>query len=190
MTKGTRTAIITLFVLVTLSLALNGLLLWQWWNFQQQAVQTVRRFEPVITTGLTQAIADLDSLQHSTMQFKVQIKQDFPVQVEIPFKQAVEVPIQTTMPISQVLQTTIMLDPFQTGLNIPTDITVPINLEIPIDITVPVAIDRTIPISTTVPLNLDVPVNIKISETELAPFLQRLQTALESAAQTLSNLNP
>jgi hypothetical protein len=188
MSKGTKTAIIFLFILVLLSLGLNGWLLWQWWSFQQQAQEVIADVESIAQEAVSQAITDLESFENSTLEFDIQVQQEFPIQVEIPFNQTMEVPIQTTIPISQEIQTTILLDPFQAGLNIPTDITVPVDLEVPIDLNIPVSVDRTIPISTTIPLDLNVPLAIKISETELAPYLEKLRTGLVSLEEGFSNL--
>ena len=190
MSKGAKITITVLFVLVLLSLGLNGLLIWQWWTFQQQAQATMQKIEPMIRGGLSQTIDDLESFEQSTLEFDIQIQQEFPVQVEIPFQETLEVPIQTTIPISQEIQTTIMIDPFQTGFTIPTDVSVPVDLEVPIDMNIPVSIDRTIPISTTVPLDLNVPIAIEVSETELAPYLERLRTGLASFEEALSTINP
>lgn len=188
MSKGSKIAVTVLFILVLLSLGLNGLLIWQWWTFQQQAQKTIQNYESMISAGLSQARDDLESFEQSTLEFEIQIQQEFPVQVEIPFQETLEVPIQTTIPISQEIQTTIMIDPFQTGFTIPTDVSVPVNLEVPIDMNIPVSIDRTIPISTAVPLDLNVPIVIEVSETELAPYLERLRTGLASFEEALSTI--
>lgn len=188
MPRSAKISIILLFVLVLLSLSLNGLLLWQWWRFQQRVEQTIENSKPIVQEALTQAISDLETFEQSTITADIHVQQEFPVQVEIPFRETIDVPIQTTIPISQEIKTTVFIDPLQTGLSIPTDVTVPVNLEVPIDLTVPVSIDRTIPISTTLPIDLNVPVAIKLSETELAPYLERLRTGLISFNQTLANL--
>lgn len=187
MTRGAKISIVVLFILVLLSLGLNGYLIWQWLTFQQQTQQTVQTYQMLASEGLAQAIADLESFEQATIQFEIEVQQEFPVQVEIPFQETIEVPIQTTIPINQEIQTTIMLDPFQAGLAIPTDITVPVDMEFPIDLTIPVSVDRTIPISTSVPLDLSVPIAIEIGETELAPYLERLRLSLESFEQSLSS---
>jgi len=186
MTTGAKISIVILFILVLLSLGLNGYLIWQWQTFQQQTQHTVQEYQQMASEGLAQAVTDLESFEQSTIEFEIEVQQEFPIQVEIPFKETLEVPIQTTIPISQQIETTIMLDPFQAGLAIPTDIAVPVNLEFPIDLTIPVSIDRTIPISTAVPLDISVPIAIEISETELAPYLERLRLSLDSFEQSLS----
>ncbi len=188
MSTGTKIAIVILFILVLLSLSLNGLLMWQWWSFQRQAKMTLREFQPVIHEALSQVIAELETFEESPLEFEIQIQQEFPIQVDIPFNETVEVPIQTTIPIKQEIQTTVIIDPLQTGLEIPTDVTVPVDLEVPIDLNIPVSIDRTIPISTTIPLDLTVPLTIDIGETELVPYIEKLRSGLISLDQTLFNL--
>lgn len=187
MSQGTKIAITGLFILVLLSLGLNGLLIWQWWTFQQQTQQTIQQLRPLLQANLAQASADLESFAQSTIEFDLQVQQEFPVQVEAPFRETLEIPIQTTVPISQEIQTTIMVSPLP-GVNIPTEVTVPVNLEIPIDLTIPISIDRTIPISTTVPLDINVPIAIDVSETGLAVYLERLRAGLDSFEQALSAL--
>lgn len=188
MSKSAKIFMGLLFVLVLLSLTLNGLLLWQWWTFQQQAMQAIQRFNPVINEGLSQAIADMQEFEQSTVEFNIEVSQNIPIDTEIPFNETLEVPINTTIPIQQQIATTIMIDPLQSGLEIPVDINVPVDIEVPVDMSIPITVDRTIPISTNIPLNMTVPISIKISETELAPYLERLRLALESLEQTLSNL--
>ena len=188
MSKGTKTAVIILSILVVLSLALNGYLLWQWWRFQQRLEETAQAVAPQIRQAITQAVTDLEAFENSTLEFEIQVQQEFPVEVEIPFNETIDVPIQTTLPISQAIETTIMIDPFQTGLSIPTDVRVPVNLEVPIDLNIPVSVDRTIPIATDIPLDLNVPISIAINETELAPYLERLRTGLEAFEDSLSLL--
>jgi len=186
MSKSAKFFMSLLFVLVLLSLTLNGLLLWQWWTFQQQAVQTIQEFNPVINQGLSQAIADMQEFEQSTVEFNIQISQNIPIDTEIPFNETLDVPINTTIPIEQQIATTIMIDPLQSGLEIPVDINVPVNMEIPVNMNIPITVDRTIPISTEVPLDMTVPISIKISETELAPYLERLRLSLESFEQSLA----
>jgi hypothetical protein len=188
MSKRARFSMGLLFVLVLLSLTLNGLLLWQWWTFQQQTVQTIQKFTPIINDSLSQAITDMQEFEQSTVEFNIQVSQNIPIETEIPFNETLDIPINTTIPIEQQIATTVMIDPLQTGLEIPIDINVPLTMEVPVNMNIPITINRTIPISTSIPFDLTVPISIKISETELAPYLQRLRTALESMAQTLSNI--
>jgi hypothetical protein len=188
MSRGAKTAVVILFILVLLSLALNGFLLWQWWMFRQQVQSGLRRFQSLAHESLTQAIGELETFQQSSIEFEVTIQQDFPIELEIPINETIEVPIDTTIPIQQEIETTVLIDPLQTGLEFPTDVTVPIDLEVPIDLSIPVSIDRTIPFSTTIPIDVDVPLSIEVSETALAPYLEQLRLGLISLDQTISTL--
>lgn len=188
MSKGAKTLIALLFFLVLLSLALNGYLLWQWWTFQQQTRAAVTEIETTVSELVGQAVADLEAFENSTLEYEFEVRQDLPIEVEIPFNETMTVPIQTTIPISQQIETTVMIDPFQTGFEIPTDIVVPVDMEVPLDLSIPVTIERPIPISTTVSLDFDVPIAIEISETDLAPYLKQLRSGLSSLEDKLSVL--
>jgi hypothetical protein len=184
MSKTAKSLLTVLFILVIVSLGLNLYLIWQLSRLEQQA----RQMGPVVQQSLTQAADDLASFQQSTIKFDVKLKQEFPIQADIPFKETIDVPIKLTVPISQEIKTTIMLDLLKTGTGIPINIAVPINLDVPIDTTVPVVIDRTIPISTTVPLDLNVPVAIPIAKTDLAGYIEKLGTNLKSFNQAVDQM--
>jgi len=173
-----------LVVLVFLSLGLNGFLLWQWRSFQRQ----VGSLRQTAREATSQAITELEAFQKSTLRFDFQVNEAVPIQAEIPFRDALEAPIHTTIPIRQAVDTTVTVDLPQFGLRLPVDVTVPLDLEIPVDLSVPVSIDRTVPISTTVPVSLSVPIVVKMDETELAPYVERLRAGLVAFDQVLSDV--
>jgi hypothetical protein len=184
MSNTAKSLLTVLFILVIISLGLNIYLIWQLSRLEQQT----RQMGPVFQQALNQTADNLASFQQSTIKFDVKLKQNFPIQAEIPFKETIDVPLKLTIPISQEIKTTLKIDLLKTGTAIPIDVVVPINLEVPIDTTVPVALDRTIPISTTVPLNLNVPVSIPINKTDLAGYLEQLQTNLKTFSQGLTQV--
>jgi hypothetical protein len=186
MTRSGKIAIILLFLLVLSSLGLNFWLVWQINQAQQKGLELVRE----VRGGLPSAIGELEAFEQATITYEVKIKQDFPIQAEIPFDETLEVPIQLTVPISQTIKTTVMVDPLGTGLDIPVEINVPVDLEVPIDTTVPIALERTIPISTTIPLHLSVPLAIKVSETNLAKHIMQLRSGLASLDEMLARFEP
>jgi hypothetical protein len=188
MSKTAKVILVILFILVFLSLGLNVYLLWKLYSLEEQARTTARNVVPLLQASLGQTVTDLETFQESAIEFDVQVKQDFPLEVDVPFNETIEVPIQLTLPISQEINTTILLDPLQTGTGIPVDVTVPVDIEVPIDVTVPVEIDRTIPIATTIPLDLDVPVSIEIGDTELAGYIERLRDNLISFNTSLDQM--
>jgi hypothetical protein len=184
MSKTAKATLVLLFILVLLSLGLNGFLLWQWLNFQRQVVglaQTTRDM-------LSQTIVELDTFQDSTIQFEFQVNERIPIQAEIPFSQTLQVPIQTTIPITQKIDTTVNVDIPELGVTLPLDVTVPLDMQVPVDLNVPISVDQTVPISTTIPVSLNVPISIKISETELAGYVEQLRVALGSIEKALSDV--
>lgn len=180
MSRSTRFVIYLLFLLVIVSLALNGFILWQLYQVRQQARQAAREFGPAVQESLAGLIADLDELEDTPVEIEVAIDQEIPIQTEIAFNEELEVPIQTIVPISQTIETVIMLEVVG-GVEVPIDIAVPVNVEVPIDTTVSIPIERTVPISTTIPVKLDVPIQIDLARTEgLAGYIGRLREGLIS----------
>lgn len=184
MSRNGKIALILLFILVLISVGFNIFLYWQMSRLRQAGLGFVRD----IRSGLPQAINEVEAFEKATIQYEVQVNQEFPVQTEIPFNETLDIPIQLTVPISQEIKTTVMIDPLNSGVSIPVEVNVPVNMEIPIDTSIPISIERTIPISTSVPLDFPVPLNIVVSETELAPYLARLRTGLIALDQVLAEV--
>jgi hypothetical protein len=178
--KALKITLTILFMLVFLSLGLNLYLIWQLLNVQQQAQALAQELIPRLKTTISQAAAEVETFQESTVTLNVQVDEDLPVAVNIPFNETIEVPIKVTVPIREEINTTIVMDPFQAGLEIPVDVTVPVNIDIPIDVVIPVSLDRPIPISTTVPIHVKVPVAVEVGQTDLAGYAEQLHTALTS----------
>ena len=184
MTRTGRIVSIMLFVLVLLSLSLNGFLIWQWLNFQRQVYGLL----PVVQSSLSQAAVDLESFQESTIEFEVNIQQEIPIRTEILLNKTIEVPIKTSIPISQTVDTTVAVPIAQLGVSLPVEVSVPLNMEVPIDLQVPVRLEESVPISNSVPIRMNVPIAIKISDTELGVYVERLRATLESIQKTLSDI--
>jgi len=165
--------------LVVISLALNMYLIYQWNQAQQQFVNVVTDLKPAVAETFDNADKELAAFQESTLTFNVEIDQELPVNAEIPFNETIEIPVKLIIPFKQQIQTTVNVDPFNTGFEIPIDLNIPIDMEFPIDQVVPITIERTIPISTTVPLQLAVPININVADTDLAPFIDELRQGLD-----------
>ena len=178
MSTTVKTLFIILFVLVFISLGLNVYLVWQLQQTQQEVKAVVQKVGPDVQTSLEQTIADLEAFQNATLEFKVAIDEEFPIEAQIPFNETIDVPIKLTVPIQQDIDTTIVIDVLGQGL--PVDVSVPVDVEVPIDTTITVPIDRTIDVSTTVPLKLDVPIALEIGDTELAGYVDRIRESLVS----------
>ena len=180
--------IIILFVLVFLSLGLNWYLISEVLRVRQQAIQAMQDINPVVQDALLRADTELEAFQNSTLKFTVNIDQELPVDVEIPINKRIEVPINVIVPIKEQIQTTVMMDPFQAGLEIPVDIDVPVDVEVPIDVVLPVEINETIPISTTVPVKVDVPIAVDVSDTDLVPYIKQLRQVIARFSESLDQM--
>jgi hypothetical protein len=191
--RGTRFVIVLLFLLVLLSLALNGYLVWQWLTFRAQAQALADRAEGLRRSAL-EAIAqlreELEGIDDATFEYRVQIDEDLPIDAVVPFHERFEVPIQATVPISQEFATTLDLQIPQLGVNLPVEVAVPVQLEVPIDLTVPVEIDREVPIRTTVPISLEVPVVIDLADVGLARYVELLDRGLADLEEALAGAFP
>lgn len=195
MSRGARflraTAGRTLFVLVLLSLALNGYLIWQWLTFRSQALALAGQADELRLSALGalgQFRQELQGADDWTFEYVVQIDESLPVDAVVPFHERLEVPIQTTVPISHVIETTFDLEIPQFRLSIPVDVAVPVELEVPIDLSVPVAIDRDIPVQTTVPINLEVPIVIDLADVGLTRYVEWLDQGLADLEQALNGI--
>ncbi len=62
---------------------------------------------PVVSSGLDEAIAGLESFGGSTFEFELRIDEVLPVTAELEIDREVVIPINTTLPISQTIETTI-----------------------------------------------------------------------------------
>ena len=180
MSTPTKVAVTILSILVVISLGLNIFLIWQLRQVQLQAQETVREFGPAIQDALSQTIAELETLENTTLEFEIAVEQNFPIDTEVTFNQTIDVPIDLIIPISQVVETTIMIDPLKTGLEIPVDVSVPVDVEIPINETISIPINRTIPIVADVPLKANVPIEIAVGETDLAGYIASFREGLMS----------
>jgi len=192
MSTSLKLILVLLTGLVVISLALNVYLINEWNQAQREFSNMAAGIKPVVAETFDNADKELAAFQKSTLTFNVEIDQELPVSAEIPFNETIEIPVQLTVPFNERIQTTVNVDPFNTGFKVPMEIDIPINMEFPIDEVVSITIERTIPISTTVPLQLAVPININIADTDLAPFVDELRQGLDefesNIDQTLSGI--
>jgi hypothetical protein len=193
LSRGARFVIVLLFLLVLLSLALNGYLVWQWLTFRAQ-VQAMADGAEGLRRSALEAIAqlreELQGINDSTFEYVVQIDEDLPIDAVVPFHERFEVPIQSTVPISQEFATTFDLQISQFGMVIPVDVVVPIQLEVPIDLSVPIEIDREVPVQTTVPISLEVPIVVDLADVGLARYVELLDRGLADLEELLAGVSP
>ncbi len=185
MSNRLKITLAILFTLVIISLGLNLFLIFQLMQTRRQLLQIVTDVKPALQETFDTVGQELETFQNSTLQFNIQIDQQVPINTDIPFNETVDVPVQVVIPVKEEIETTVMMDPFQAGLEIPVDIVVPIDMEFPIDQVVSFTVARTVPISATIPLSLTVPINIDINNTDLAPYVEQLREGLDTLEKTV-----
>jgi len=171
-----------LTVLVFLSLALNLFLVWQLFGAYRQAKGMGRAAQHT----LAQAIADLGELQNATLRLSVPVQQEIPIRAVVPFSQTITVPINETIPFKDEISTQLILEMPEFGMKAPIDITIPIETEVPVVLDARVPINITLPVETTVSLDMEIPVAIRLADTDLAPFIERLRNVLIGINESLS----
>jgi hypothetical protein len=191
LSRGSRFLVGLLFVLVLLSLALNGYLIWQWLAFRSQALALAHQANELRQSALdvvAQFRQELQGIDEMILEYDVHIDERLPVDAVVPFRERLEVPIETVVPISQTIQTTFDLEIPQFGLSIPVDVAVPVQLEVPINLSVPVEIDRDIPVQTTVPISLEVPIVIDLADVGLVRYIELIDLGLADLEQALKGI--
>ncbi len=156
-------ALVALFLMVTLSLALNFAL-----------IVTLLRVRSAALGALDQTIAITNGLGNEAFSIPVHIDQNVPVSVSVPFAYQDTIVTNTTIPISVVVTTPIDL----AGQKI--EVTIPIKTTVPVKLQVPIAVNKTIDVNTNVPVKLDANVQVRLADTPLPGYLARLRAAIES----------
>lgn len=190
MSRGARFQIV-LLLLVLLSLALNGYLVWQWLTFRSQALALADQADKLRRSALDAVVQfrrELQSIDEMIVEYDVQIDEHLPLDAVVPFRQRLDIPIETTVPISQAVQAAFDLEIPQFGLKIPVEVTVPVQLEVPIALSVPVEIDLDVPVQTTVPISLQVPIAIDLADAGMTRYIELLDRGLADLERTLAGL--
>jgi len=156
-------ALVALFMLVTVSLALNFAL-----------IVTLLRARSAALNALDQAVAVTNGLGNEAFSIPVHIDQNVPVSISVPFAYQDTIMMNTTIPISIVVTTPLDL----AGQRI--EVTMPVKTTVPVKLQVPVSVNKTIDVNTNVPVKFDTNVEVRLADTPLPGYLARLRAAIES----------
>lgn len=151
-------------------------------GFQQQLVD----LEPVVSDGLDQAIAGLETFGTSSLEFDVPIDEEVVIDTEIVIDRQITVPINETLPINETFDTTITVNTPLGELDL--DVTVPVDVEVPVDLEIDIPVNERVPVSTSVPVQLSVPIRVDVAETELATLASSLAEGLRSFRDVIAGL--
>ena len=156
-------ALVALFVMVTVSLALNFAL-----------IVTLLRARSAALEALDQAVAVTNGLGNEVFSIPVHVDQNVPVSVGVPFAYQDTIVVNTTIPISITVSAPVDL----AGQTVV--IALPVRTAVPVKLQVPVSLSKTIDVNASVPVKFDTNVEVRLSDTPLPGYLARLRAAIES----------
>ncbi len=152
----------TLFgLLLVLSLLLNSVVL---------AALYYARVQSLVL--LTQAERTVEQLSSRPIKTIIEIDQRIPLSETLPFDHSFSVPIDTTYPLSTVVQTEISLPLLGTRT-----VSIPIQADIPLRLELDIPVQTNIPLSFTYHLRTSLPIEVSLPPETLAPILALLQQA-------------
>jgi hypothetical protein len=155
--------LVALFVMVTVSLALNFAL-----------IVALLRARSAALDALDQAVAVTNGLGNEVFSIPVHVDQNVPVSVGVPFAYQDTIMVNTTIPIS----TTVSVPLDLAGQTIV--VALPVRTAVPVKLQVPVSLSKTIEVNASVPVKFDTNVEVRLADTPLPGYLARLRAAIES----------
>lgn len=168
MKRGYWAALIALALLTVLSLALNGILVFEFLEVRRSAHRIVVDTRSLVT-----------DFAQDTFTYTVNVDQEIPVSTEIALNEAFSVPINTVVPLS----TTVVVP---VDLRLATyKLAVPIQAVFPVSTQVTVPFSEVIDVATIVPLDVDVPIEVTVADTPLAGYLEVVSDTLKQTEEDL-----
>lgn len=199
-----------LWVIVIISLGLNGLLIFGLLSARAQAGQEVAKVATALRDnpmGDFEIPVNIDESLPIAMNvpfkdtFNVVISETIPVSTSVLFEENIEIPIRDTVRIEENVQVFVVLPvinqrvpvdipiganiPIALDINVPVSYEIPVQTDIPINFVVDVPVETEVPIDTEVPVKLDFPVTVPMENLEVNTFLGELQKGLEELARML-----
>lgn len=157
-----------LWLLLLLSLALNGLALY-WINAMQQGLMGAQgQLREMVSTTRT----DLQTMGLQPITLQIAIDQHIPISETFTISDTFTIPVNAVFPFSTQVNTSINIP-----LLGPQEISIPVSGAVPINTTFKIPIRADIPISMTYHLVLDLPVAVTLPAELLQPIDQMLQQA-------------
>ena len=156
-------ALVALFVMVTVSLALNFAL-----------IVVLLRARSAALDALDQAVAVTNGLGNEVFSIPVHVDQNVPVSISVPFAYQDTIMVDTTIPISTTVSVPLDLAGQTVVIVLPVRATAPVKLQ------VPVSLSKTIDVNASVPVKFDTNVEVRLADTPLPGYLARLRAAIES----------
>lgn len=109
-------------------------------------------------------------LQPVPLSLQVDVNQDLPIALDVPFQETLTIPIDLALPLDATVTVPVDIPVLKQQV----ELKVPIRATIPVKTSITVAVDKQIPVRATLPVRMQVPVDLSL---ELAPFRDRVVEA-------------
>lgn len=154
-----------LWFLVILSLALNGVLIYTFFEVRQSVLNTVASLQNTVVEWRDEPIV-----------IPVKVDQQIPFQATIPISETLTVPLNFDYPLSTVVHTSVRIP-----LVGEQEVAFPIDTIIPVHYTLETPIQVSVPISMSYHLQTEIPVAVEIPQA----WLDQISAILEETESTL-----
>ncbi len=111
-------------------------------------------------------------LEPVPLSLQVEVDQQLPIALDVPFKETLTVPIDMMLPLDATVTVPVDIPVIKQQVQLK----VPIRATIPVNTSVVVEVDKQIPVRATLPIQMQVPVSLSL---DLAPFRDRVTAAVE-----------
>jgi len=109
-------------------------------------------------------------LEPVPLSLHVEVNQDLPIALDVPFHDTLEVPIDMALPLDATVTVPVDIPVLKQRV----DLKIPIRATVPVKTTIKVAIDKQFAVRDTIPIHMQVPVDLPL---DLAPFRDRIADA-------------
>jgi|GEM_PF-918887 hypothetical protein len=164
-------AVVLALVFSTISLLVNGVLLYGLLQARQAGLEAVAA-----------ARTALSGLNDRVIEASVPLHHALPIEAIVPVQQDLIVPIHTTLP-------------FSTTVSVPVDLpivgeyrlSVPVQAEVPVDLEVVVPLSQTVRVETVVQVDTEVPVQVEMRQLGIDDLIAQIDEALAAMERKLQN---
>ena len=167
----TTVAVVLAIIFSTVSLLVNGVLLYGLLQARQAGLEAVA----------TARIA-LSDLNDRVIETSVPLHHALPIEATVPVRQDLIVPIHTTLPLSTTVSVPVDI-PLLGEYRLP----IPVEAEVPVDLEIVVPLSQTVRVETVVQVDTDVPVRVEVSQLGIDDLIGQIDEVLARIERGLRN---
>lgn len=109
-------------------------------------------------------------LEPVPLSLKVEVDQQLPIALDVPFDKTLQVPVDLSLPLNTTITVPVEIPVLKQRV----ELKVPIEATVPVHTSLAVSVREVIPVRATLPVQMDVPVALSL---DLAPFRDRVADA-------------